>query len=364
MNEYNNKKKKKYTDHVIIIISVCVIFFSVAALVWIISSRYEVVSCLIPDNPVVGFEDDVSGELSETDLNDVFVLSPMKEKVYPYDLDDDPYINDLSMLNKLDEVDRLFYASVFGSMSQNENADLLLTEEQVDRLSWNSEPNYFSVAAYITNLVYRQILADHPEIFWVQSFSFDIKKDISGFMRLEIDFHSIYSDDEIRQLLGELEDRADSSSEYISSSESGDDYELSKAAFEWVVENCKYSTKCYESMRTSDYDDKWVIEANSAYGVFIYGESICNGYAKSYQMLMERLGIPCTFVTGTIESTGESHAWNIIETDGSYHHVDTTWGDSKKGENEYVDYSFFYMTDSQISASRTVANEEYYPDCK
>ena len=48
----------------------------------------------------------------------------------------------------------------------------------------------------------------------------------------------------------------------------------------------------------------------SAYSALVGGKTVCAGYARAFQYLMQKLGIPCYYCTGF---AGENHAWNIIK---------------------------------------------------
>jgi transglutaminase/protease-like cytokinesis protein 3 len=65
-------------------------------------------------------------------------------------------------------------------------------------------------------------------------------------------------------------------------------------------------------------------------GVLLYGKGICSGYAHTYKLLMQLIGVDCIVVggTGTNQSGGtESHAWNMVKLDGNWYQVDVTWDD-------------------------------------
>jgi len=57
----------------------------------------------------------------------------------------------------------------------------------------------------------------------------------------------------------------------------------------------------------------------------IYGP-VCAGYSEAFKVLCDRLGIPCTLVTG--DTDGEFHQWNYVQMDdGNWYAVDVTWND-------------------------------------
>ena len=87
--------------------------------------------------------------------------------------------------------------------------------------------------------------------------------------------------------------------------------------------------------------DKGADMNQSAYSALVEGKSVCAGYARAYQYLMQRLGIPCYYCTGY---AGTDHAWNIVGLDDGYYNVDLTWDDTPGGE-----YDYFNRTDQEYA---------------
>jgi len=52
---------------------------------------------------------------------------------------------------------------------------------------------------------------------------------------------------------------------------------------------------------------------------------VCEGYARAFQVLCRRAGIPCVLVDGKIR--GEDHMWNYVQLQGGWYAVDVTWND-------------------------------------
>ena len=88
--------------------------------------------------------------------------------------------------------------------------------------------------------------------------------------------------------------------------------------------------------------------SHTAYGALVLGTGVCDAYAYAFQMCMEELGIPSLVVTGNAESGGriQSHAWNMVQLDGDWYHVDVTWDDV---EGSAPSYEYFNVTTAAIS---------------
>ena len=57
-------------------------------------------------------------------------------------------------------------------------------------------------------------------------------------------------------------------------------------------------------------------------------EGVCEAYARSMQMVLNRLDIPCVPIHGLQTSgTPEAHMWNAVQIAGAWYVVDATWDD-------------------------------------
>ena len=67
----------------------------------------------------------------------------------------------------------------------------------------------------------------------------------------------------------------------------------------------------------------------SAYSALVQGRSVCAGYARAFQYICQRLGIPAYYCAG---SSGEDHAWNIVKLGDGFYNVDRKYDvDYKQG---------------------------------
>ena len=94
-------------------------------------------------------------------------------------------------------------------------------------------------------------------------------------------------------------------------------------------------------------------------GSLLEGKSVCAGYARAYQLLLQEVGIPCFYVTG--QSHGQGHAWNLVQLDGEWYYTDVTWDDQDDNGGD-IYYAYFNMTYEQMRAEHTPEEfAEYLP---
>ena len=84
--------------------------------------------------------------------------------------------------------------------------------------------------------------------------------------------------------------------------------------------------------------------AHFAEGLLLNNLAVCSGYASAFRLLMSFAGINCEYIFT------ESHAWNLVELDGEWYHIDVTWDDPVPDQPGIVNYKHFMMTSEEISA--------------
>ena len=122
-----------------------------------------------------------------------------------------------------------------------------------------------------------------------------------------IDFRYGASPQRLKEMSGELYTRV---SELAASLGDGEDINLALRCATHLSEMCENSTST----------PAW---PETAYGCIVEGSSQPLGLALGYKALCDRLGINCIVVRGEVND-GEvtPHAWNIIELEDGYYHVD------------------------------------------
>jgi hypothetical protein len=140
------------------------------------------------------------------------------------------------------------------------------------------------------------------------------------------------------------------------------DYDKIKAIHDYIINNCTYYK--YKEV----YED--VSDIPSIYftieGTVINHSAVCQGYAETFQLFMNILGIENKLIYGNgIESGGESisHVWNLVKLNNNWYHVDTTWDDPTTNSNiELLSYKYFLINDFQMFLDHVWPTSNY-PSC-
>ena len=97
-----------------------------------------------------------------------------------------------------------------------------------------------------------------------------------------------------------------------------------------IVRNARYAGAIGFANGEAKYPDA----AHSVLGFFQNGRIVCDGYAKAFQYLMHRAGVPCVAVFGSTvseEAASEeqfNHAWNKVFVNGKWLNMDVCWADT------------------------------------
>ena len=213
-------------------------------------------------------------------------------------------------------------------------------------------------------LVY--VLNDYPEIFWSDgTASSTAYSGLQNYTSVMPGY--LYTKEECEKKKTQIDMEV---SECLSGiSENASDYEKILYDYEYIVNQV-------------DYDDAAEDNQNIC-SVFIGKKSVCAGYSKAMQYLMEKQGLFCTYVTGEVTesfSDGDGHkiphAWNLVKCDGDYYYVDVTWGDpifqesEEEAENvmddeirDNISYDYMLCDDDELFRTHTPDLEVELPDC-
>ncbi|HEY9058967.1 MAG TPA: stalk domain-containing protein [Pseudobacteroides sp.] len=139
--------------------------------------------------------------------------------------------------------------------------------------------------------------------------------------------------------------------------------EKEMALHDYIVTHVRYDMENFK---------KNTIPANrhTVYGALIENSAVCDGYARSLQLLLNRVGIESIMVTGNTDNINGSvdpkrtlHAWNIVKINGAYYQVDPTFDDRdlENGRSD-ITYYYFNLSDKQMGLNY-IWDREAYPQC-
>ena len=113
-----------------------------------------------------------------------------------------------------------------------------------------------------------------------------------------------------------------------------DRYEAVKSRHDYLVHNVKY-------------DENYRAISHTPEGLMRNKTAVCDGYARTYRLLLLMLGIESDFATGS--AGGEDHAWNLVEMEDGWYHVDVTWDDPiVPGGEDTIQYLYFLKNDEDM----------------
>ena len=118
-------------------------------------------------------------------------------------------------------------------------------------------------------------------------------------------------------------------------------YERVLAVNNYLIDNCVYPDA-----------EPYSPESYTIYGALIQNSAVCDGYARSMQLIFELCDVPSYYVVGN--TSGGGHAWNMVQINGKWYQLDATWNDTEKRRNSY-----FLVTDEFMAVSRTWDRTKY-----
>jgi len=171
-----------------------------------------------------------------------------------------------------------------------------------------TKDNAIEVALYIVN--------SHPELFYVKGYGYSADGATGKVSKLLF----LFTDDvdTLKTQKAELE------------------IAIERAKAELIAQNIESMTDTGKALCIHDYlcstvgydyanlNNNTIPQSSyNIYGVLVKYCAVCQGYAEAYMYLARQFGLNCTIAT----SNAACHAWNVIELDGKWYHMDPTWDD-------------------------------------
>lgn len=239
--------------------------------------------------------------------------------------------------SQLSEDDKQIYKEILSGLNSN-TAEIYLHGDDADR----------------ANQILQYVMRDHPEIFWSDGSA--TTTSYSGLHSYTVMKANYQYDANARSSMQAQIDQA--VEECLSGiSRDASDYDKILYVYEYIIHSVEYNLEASDNQ--------------NIYSVFVGKESVCAGYSKATQYLLQKLGVFCTYVIGTAGDDNQAHAWNLVSCNGEYYYVDTTWGDptflAEEGEEvaaeEKIAYDYMLCDETELFKNHAPDTSVELPSC-
>lgn len=238
----------------------------------------------------------------------------------------------------LNDEQKALYMQLYETMSTMENEALL-----------------FGTNPQELKLVFQCVMNDHPELFYIGEWSYTTFSQLEEIRYITFSVTYTMTPQEVQRQQDEIRMSVNQAMQGVPSTE--DEYEIVKYFYEYVITHTEYDLEAENNQNISS--------------VFINGRSVCQGYAKSLQYLLQKRGIEAYLVNGTANQG--LHAWNLVNVNGAYYYIDATWGDAsyilENGQSAdetmlpTINYDYLLVTTNEMQRTHLVDDQFQMPVC-
>lgn len=198
----------------------------------------------------------------------------------------------------------------------------VVNQEKKIKVEEMSEDDIYEIAELVSY--------DHPELYYYAANCFYNGKEKSQLVvaYLEVDMSKKEINNALEQTLKDV---------YTRMPDGASDYDKTRIVYEYMIERCNY--------------DETAKNNQNILSSLVGNQTVCAGYAKGIQFILNEMGIPCSYIVGKeVGSESEedtSHAWNMVELDNDYYYLDATWGDVIENI-PHTCYGYYMMSQAEM----------------
>ncbi len=189
------------------------------------------------------------------------------------------------------------------------------------------------------------VLSDYPDIVY---FNRTALRTNTSFFSKQISFTGIVSPRQEKEREKRLKEELDNAVFEIDKN-SRNDREILQGISEYIQRTVTYDYKEFSS--SSFWRSSKNPDSHNAYGALVNKLAVCDGFSSAFSLIAKEFGFRSVLVEGKSDYNGKKveHAWNIVEFEGKYYHVDATWDQSAYNTFENYPYFYFGLTDDEIA---------------
>ena len=209
-----------------------------------------------------------------------------------------------------------------------------------DNIDSEYEPSFYAegnLSEYQMTQAVEAYKNDHPEVFWLKSYYEYENYDYETGIWLTYTM----SGDKLVTAKKEFNTAVDTISQSVPY---GTECEREEYIHNYIINNCDYDEEAAESEEVQGNE-------NDAYGVFVDGKAVCEGYSKAFQILCNKADIDCIQLMGIVDS--DNHVWNCVKIGGDWYQIDVTWDDVD--DFIYDSHENYNLTDSLMYEEHTLS---------
>lgn len=145
-----------------------------------------------------------------------------------------------------------------------------------------------------------------------------------------------------------------------------------------VVNKILEDTEGYNTVEKIEYVHDYLAESieydsslekasiHDIYGALINKTAVCEGYAKAFKYILDKMQIPTVIVVGNAQNVKgeiESHSWNYVNIDGKWYGIDVTFDDpivvgDFSNNISNIRYKYFLKGNDEFSKIHTIDSME------
>lgn len=258
------------------------------------------------------------------------------------------------IINELQPKNATFYYSKLSDDQKKIYKSVANAVKNLDSNAKIKEYNYIddNTTMKDAKVAIQNFFLDHPEVFYVNNDYTVSTIDLVNSNRIEIELsYSVKNKNDLNEKISEINSVLNP---IITEAKKMDKFNAEVYIHDKICEICKY----YKYTDINEVPE----ESHGIYGCLVLKQAVCDGLSKALMVALDKVEIENILITGYLQN--QAHAWNLVNLDDNWYHVDITSNKSVKNEEnnkEEIVHSYFNITTDQIKKTNEIDLENEIP---